>query len=114
MKMTNNSCGCGYQASSPEDLTDHLAETLIPDDDTAPDGQVHAEAARDEPHIGGILACLCGFTGTASELDEHFLRALAPRDMTGRDDQVHRLASQDAVPPADGNGDQSPASTASL
>ena len=95
--MTDHSCGCGYQASSPEDLAAHLGEMLIPDDDTAPDGQVHAEAARDQPRTGGILACLCGLTGTASELDAHILSVLAPAGMPGRDGQAHRPASQDAA-----------------
>jgi hypothetical protein len=94
--MTEHSCQCGYKASSPEDLTDHLGEMLIPDDGTAPDGQVHAEAARDEPRIGGIVACLCGFRGTAGELDSHLLSALAPGDRTGHDGKIH-FAAQDTT-----------------
>jgi hypothetical protein len=81
---------------------------LIPDNDTAPDGQVHAEAGRDQPRTGGILGCLCGLTGTACDLDEHLLRVLAPVGMTGRDGQEHRPNSQNDTPPADGRGDRAP------
>jgi hypothetical protein len=94
--MTEHSCACGYKASSLEDLTDHLGEMLVPDDGTAPDGQVHDEAPRDEPRIGGVVECLCGFTGTASELDTHLLNALVPGDGTGRDGNIH-FANQDAA-----------------
>jgi serine/threonine-protein kinase RsbW len=45
--MKGNQCLCGYQATSDDDLADHLGELLIPGNDMAEDGQFHAEAARD-------------------------------------------------------------------
>jgi hypothetical protein len=111
--MTEHSCACGYQASSPDDLTDHLGEMLTPDDGTAPNGQVHDEAPRDEPRIGGIVECLCGFTGTASDLDSHLLGELASGDKTGRDGNIH-FASHNSAAQAGGDGDRPRAGTASL
>jgi len=89
-------CSCGYKADTSEDLRDHLGEAFIPGDDTAPDGRVHAEAARD----GGIpdplvLACTCGFSGGTTALDEHLIRVFTPADGIGPDGSRH-LARQPA------------------
>lgn len=50
--MPLHSCACGYRAESTEDFADHLGEMFIPANDIAPDGQVHAEAARTDPPPG--------------------------------------------------------------
>ena len=54
-----DTCACGYEPDGPRDMADHLGEMFIPFDDVAPDGQAHAEAARDTAF--GSLACVCGF-----------------------------------------------------
>ena len=82
-------CDCGYQADSPQDLTDHITEIFTPEDDRGPDGLVHAQAAGDVPGTGGILTCLCGFTGVPGDLDEHLLRVFIPADRIGRDGRKH-------------------------
>lgn len=82
-------CDCGYQADSPQDLSDHITEMFTPADDKGPDGLVHAQAARDAPGIGRILTCLCGFTGVPNDLDEHLLRVFVTADMIGRDGARH-------------------------
>ena len=47
--MPAHSCPCGYDATSEDDLTDHLSHALIPAeipaDDKAPDGQFPAQSA---------------------------------------------------------------------
>jgi hypothetical protein len=84
-------CLCGYTAASAEDLRDHFGEMFTPDDDTAADGQAHAEAAQDTASTG--LSCLCGFTGhSVADLDEHFARAFTPADRIGRDGGTHGSA----------------------
>jgi hypothetical protein len=67
---------------------------FTPGDDTAPDGQVHAEAANGAASAG--LACLCGFTaGGIAGLDAHLARAFTPADRIGRDGDRHDRASTD-------------------
>ena len=36
-------CACGATFATPDDLDDHFLELFIPDNDTAPDGRLHAE-----------------------------------------------------------------------
>jgi hypothetical protein len=105
----NIRCECGYLAGSQQDLTDHYREIFTPGDDKAPDGMVHAEAARDFPGNEGILACLCGFTGTIDALDEHLLRAFTPADSTGRDGMKHGTGQ--AVPTREAAVNSRPAAT---
>jgi len=81
--MRTHECTCGYQAASDDDLTAHLGEWLIPGNDTAEDGRVHAEAARAEQPAPGVLpqpsACLCGFeAATLADLDAHLLAVFTP------------------------------------
>ena len=95
--MTQHHCTCGYEAESPEDLTVHFGEMFIPDDDTAPDGQVHNEVARDtaiprDTQEPLILTCRCGFTGTADAFDRHLLDVFTPADAVGADGKRHVLA----------------------
>jgi hypothetical protein len=96
-------CACGYEAASADDLADHLAEAFTPDDDRAPDGQVHAEAASDAARGDAArtdaasapraLACLCGYPATSiAGLDAHLLAAFTPADHTGRDGARHEPA----------------------
>ena len=86
--MTEHACSCGYAAADAEGLRDHFGEMFTPDDDIAPDGQAHAEAARDTASAG--LACLCGRTAAAiAGLDEHFTHVFTPSDRTGRDGSKH-------------------------
>jgi hypothetical protein len=67
------SCACGYHPTSEDDLTDHLSHAIVPADDKAPDGQLHAEAA-DQPQ----WTCLCGhYTATTEALDAHLLAIFA-------------------------------------
>jgi hypothetical protein len=66
-----------------------------PDDDIAPDGQFHAEAARDTASAG--LTCLCGFAaGTIADLDDHLARAFTPATKVGRDGGMHGSARAQA------------------
>ncbi len=92
--MTDHACACGYVADSPADLADHLGEAFIADDDTAPDGQVHAEAARTGNSPGSRARhCLCGFIAPDGDrLDEHLLSVFTPEDGTGRDGNKHLTA----------------------
>lgn len=86
--MTQHTCACGYKAESTEDLTDHLGEMFIPPDDVAPDGQVHAEAARTDPATG-TLTCRCGFTGVIADFDQHLVYVFTPEDRIGVDGATH-------------------------
>jgi hypothetical protein len=67
---------------------------VIPPNDTAPDGQAHAEAARDErgavgPDPAGSR-CVCGFVSAAATgLDEHLLAAFTAPGATGHDGLGH-------------------------
>lgn len=106
--MSTYDCECGYQAASDDDLTAHLGEWLIPRDDTAEDGAVHAEAARDPgPHLAGdhgvaaksgnsasplTSRCLCGFTArTSAALDAHLIAVFTEPDA------IHRLVRQPSL-----------------
>jgi hypothetical protein len=84
--MSNYQCSCGFQAENADQLDDHLGLSLIPDNDVAPDGQIHAEAATSEPTTEGApgsgKACTCGFTGTAPEIDAHILLTFAPDEVS--------------------------------
>jgi hypothetical protein len=87
--MKSNQCMCGYQATSDDDLADHLGEWLIPRNDTAEDGQVHAEAARGEKLPAGTppaaYACLCGFeTASMAGFDAHLLAVFSRCSRTSR------------------------------
>jgi hypothetical protein len=71
--MPARPCACGYDATSEDDLTDHLSRALIPADDKAPDGQLHAEAVGHSP-----WTCLCGHhAATLDALDAHLLTAFS-------------------------------------
>jgi hypothetical protein len=96
--MTNHLCTCGYEADDLEDLNIHFGEMFIPADDTAPDGQVHCEAARDKDSTGrtpapSTLTCRCGFTGTISDFDRHLLAVFAPADRIGLGGKRHAPAA---------------------
>lgn len=83
-------CSCGYEADSPTDLADHLSEVFTPCDDVAPDGQIHAEAAREGHVLNKLtLTCLCGFSSDRSGMDEHFSRVFTPGDGIGLDGSKH-------------------------
>jgi hypothetical protein len=82
-------CTCGYDATSAEDLRDHMAEMFTPDDDRAPDGQLHAQAANSRS-----IACLCGYQASGvAELDAHLADMFTPADRVGRDGFRHLPAS---------------------
>jgi hypothetical protein len=96
--MTQDRCTCGYQAENPDDLAIHFGEMFIPDDDTAPDGQAHNEAAQDkhrpsEPQAPRTLTCRCGFTATADDFDHHLLAIFTPADRIGLDSKRHAPAA---------------------
>jgi hypothetical protein len=59
---------------------------FIPADDTAPDGQAHAEAARTDP---ATLTCRCGFTGDIADFDQHLIDVFTPADAIGLDGKKH-------------------------
>jgi hypothetical protein len=84
-------CSCGYAADSPEDLSDHLGEVFIPQNDASPDGQAHAEVARNaDVKVPPGKRCACGFSAPdAAALDEHILAALTPDDRIGLDSRRH-------------------------
>lgn len=97
--MHAGTCTCGYQAVGSDELGDHLREMFTSDSDTAPDGQVHAEAARDNPSPPStppaICQCLCGFTAVdMAGLDDHLLSAFTPADGIGYDGHEHVPASR--------------------
>ena len=80
--MDDYTCACGFGAASVEELGDHVGEMAIPPDDIAPDGRVHAEAARDAASPAGCR-CVCGFrSDSMSGVDEHLLGVFTE---TGRD-----------------------------
>lgn len=87
--MHPQNCSCGYQATDPDGLADHLREVFTPDDDMDSSGHRHAEAAQDN------LACLCGYLadGIAS-LDAHLLEVFKPTDAIGHDGHKHVPASR--------------------
>jgi hypothetical protein len=59
---------------------------FIPADDTAPDGVVHAESAREEPG----RACLCGMAfGDEGALDGHLLGVFNTAGGLGHDGARH-------------------------
>jgi hypothetical protein len=91
--MSDYTCACGYEAATAEELGDHIGEMVIPPDDIAPDGQAHAEAARDKRRTGADQTgsrCLCGFTsGTATGLDDHLVAAFTGPGATSQDGIEH-------------------------
>ena len=85
-------CTCGYQAEDPADLTAHFGEMFIPSDDVAPDGQVHAENARDASNLTpalGPLTCRCGITTSFSDFDQHLLDVFTPAGRIGLGGHEH-------------------------
>jgi hypothetical protein len=81
--LSHYHCACGYAASDPGDLTDHLLEAFTPADDRGTDGLVHDEASP-------ALTCACGYTAASpDDLDAHFLAAFAPADGLGADSKRH-------------------------
>jgi hypothetical protein len=92
--MTNHSlCLCGYEATSDEDLSDHLAEVFMPDDDRGSDGVAHAELSRPGSD-STVWECLCGLTTIeVASLDAHLAQAFTPEDRTGSDGTRHAPAS---------------------
>ena len=94
--MAQHPCTCGYQAQSPEELTFHFEEMFIPASDIAPDGQVHAESARemcDSTPPPATLTCRCGFTSDIDGLEQHLADAFTPADRIGLDGQKHAIQS---------------------
>lgn len=97
--MTQHMCSCGYQADDAEDLAVHFGEMFIPADDTAPDGQVHCEAASNSgTPAPPTLTCRCGFTGIVSDFDRHLLSVFAPVGRVGLDGKRHASASAADTP----------------
>jgi hypothetical protein len=86
-------CACGHEAASAEDLTDHLGEQFIPADDTDADGQVHAEATREQgaTELARVdWRCLCGFGAPdLAGFDAHLLSVFTPPDGIGADGRRH-------------------------
>jgi hypothetical protein len=88
-------CTCGYQAEDAADLATHFGEMFIPHDDVAPDGQVHAENARDADDstpVPATLSCRCGITTSFDDFDQHLLDVFAPADRVGLDGHKHAPA----------------------
>jgi hypothetical protein len=105
--MTQHPCTCGYQAESPRELTFHFEEMFIPGSDIAPDGQVHAENARemsDSLSAPATLTCRCGFTSDIDGLEQHLADVFTPADHIGLDGQKHAPVApamqQESPPPA--------------
>lgn len=103
--MTHHRCTCGHQAGSPEGLFIHLGEMFIPATDLAPDGQPHAESARDpEAPVPSTLTCLCGYASDLDGIDQHLVDVFTPANHLGLDGHHHApapTAERDTVP-ADG------------
>lgn len=95
--MTQHRCTCGYEAENPEDLIVHFGEMFIPADDLGPDGQVHAEAARDKGSPApATLTCRCGYTASIEGFDQHLIDVFTPASRVGLDDQRHASAESAA------------------
>jgi hypothetical protein len=82
---TPPSCSCGFAASDANEMADHLLAVFALDTDTAPDGALHVEAARDSP--AAPRRCLCGYG--ADDLDRHFLSVFTPDSATAIDGTRH-------------------------
>jgi hypothetical protein len=81
-------CSCGFAAKTHDELFDHLHEVFTLASDIAPDGQQHAEEARDTP--GAPLRCTCGYPAvTLDDLDHHILAACTPPHSIGPDGVKH-------------------------
>jgi len=81
--LSHHYCACGYAASDPGELTDHLLEAFTSADDRGTDGLVHDETSP-------ALTCACGYTAaTPDDLDAHFLDVFVPADGLGADSQRH-------------------------
>jgi hypothetical protein len=78
-------CSCGFAACDADELTDHLLGAFALANDTAPDGTLHAEAARNS--AAGPRRCLCGHQ--AGDLDRHFLSVFTPHSATATDGTRH-------------------------
>ncbi|MCW2933996.1 MAG: hypothetical protein JWM19_4958 [Actinomycetia bacterium] len=92
--MDDYICACGFGSVSVEELGDHVGEMVIPPDDIAPDGLLHAEAARDAASPAGCR-CVRGFRGDSmTGLDEHLLDVFAAPGATGRDGRKHAVPGQ--------------------
>jgi hypothetical protein len=95
--MDERTCACGFAPTDDYHLTDHLGEVFIPADDRAPDGQLHAEAARgtartasDTARTASDVTCLCGYRAPDNAaLDTHILRTFTPPSRVGLDGQPH-------------------------
>lgn len=84
--MPTPHCRCGYQPASDDDLAAHLSEALVPDDDLAADGVIHAERVC----AADSKACMCGLRATdPATLDAHLLTAFTSADGLGRDGRAH-------------------------
>jgi hypothetical protein len=84
--MPNPRCRCGYPAGNDDDLAAHLSEALVPDDDLAADGVVHAECLS----AAESKACLCGLRATdPATLDTHLLTAFTSAEGLGADGRAH-------------------------
>jgi hypothetical protein len=99
--MIQDRCTCGYQAQDPDDLAIHFGEMFIPDNDAAPDGQIHNEAAQDNPRDSTnpalrTLTCRCGFTAPADAFDHHLLAVFTPPNHIGQDGNHHTPAEPSA------------------
>ena len=99
--MDERTCTCGFVPTDDYHLTDHLGEVLIPADDRAPDGQLHAEAARDTAAAArDTLTCLCGYLAPDSAaLDAHLLAVFTPPSRAGLDGQPHAPARKQSLRP---------------
>jgi hypothetical protein len=85
--MTDARCSCDYQAADEDELTIHLSEAVVPGDDVAADGSVHAERV---PAVAEGRGCVCGLAASRpSELDAHLLAAFSSPDGVGRDGLAH-------------------------
>lgn len=81
-------CSCGFAAPAAAELTDHLHEVFSVTDETAPDGQQHAEALH--ALAGALPRCLCGYEATdLGDLDQHILSAYTPPDAIAPDGVRH-------------------------
>jgi hypothetical protein len=84
----HHDCSCGVAAPTHDELTDHLLEVFALAGDTAPDGQQHAEAARDQR--AAPRRCVCGYAATSlDDIDHHILAAYTPPDATAPDGTRH-------------------------
>lgn len=77
--MLATRCACGFEATTPDDMIEHVMDVIVPGDAIGTDGHPHEELDHS--------TCTCGFSAAIpAEMDHHFLTLFTP---LSRDGQHH-------------------------